>query len=530
MDKDNIYSRDAKCIPEVKMIIGENGKTTTLTADPEKNEIFTKFDVAVINNRTRPVVIRRRINGQAISQSKLTVEPIILEHHIPKKIALSYDFGKVYDIRLKRGIVPAINFLLKNDQLYERFPIAELRNIQTSLQKAEKMVAMIKDLNESDKTKNEIRSELIKEVLPVLKLQPKITMIAEVVDSIEGGGVGVDTYLKAMQLLLLFHSKSNEFKINKEYAEYVGRERAYNDLFASLKNTWQDIKPKKSQGKLFIEIPNVNLLSNGERDIIVFLAMLEKARLTLKKKENILIIDEVFDYLDDANLVAAQYYISEFISKMKEDGKEIFPIILTHLNPDFYKHYAFKDLKVYYLLPLPYPHKSNLMMSLLRRREELGKNGVEDVISTYMLHYHVDYKKDMSDVLNQEQKDAGWGAITKFKEYCKSNVEHYLENKEYCPLAVCVMLREWIEGYCYEELHEDCKEQFLKKHGTQKKLNYAEENGIEYPEIFSLLGLIYNNPLHATDKKDLRQTLYSRLQNNTIRAMIANVKELCKPK
>lgn len=40
----------------------------------------------------------------------------------------------------------------------------------------------------------------------------------------------------------------------------------------------------------------------------------------------------------------------------------------------------------------------------------------------------------------------------------------------------------------------------------------------------------YNAPLHVLDKsqKDLRQTLYSRLQNNTIKVMIAKVKELCK--
>ena len=166
-------------------------------------------------------------------------------------------------------------------------------------------------------------------------------------------------------------------------------------------------------------------------------------------------------------------------------------------------------------------------MFLLRKREELEKNGVEDVISKYMLLYHADYTRDMSDVLNQEQKDAGWNEIARFKEYCKSNIEHYLTNKEFCPLAVCVMLRESIERYCYEALPEGCREQFLNEHSTQMKLCFAMQNGVEYPEIFSLLSLIYNDPLHATDKKDLRQTLYSRLHNNTIKAMIVKVKELC---
>ena len=62
------------------------------------------------------------------------------------------------------------------------------------------------------------------------------------------------------------------------------------------------------------------------------------------------------------------------------------------------------------------------------------------------------------------------------------------------------------------------------EHGTQNKLKFAESNGVNYPEIFDLLGLIYNDSLHAPDKKNLPQILYSRLQNNTIRTMILRVK------
>ena len=377
VDKDNIYSGNQNLIPEIIMNIDE----TDYHANSTINEISKVFDVAVINNRTKLVLIKKRkADGVNIPTTRLSVEPIVLENHVPQKVPLTYDFGNSYNIVLKQGVMPAMNVLLSKNLLYEKFPISELKNIKTPLKKVSGIVNLIKELSKSEMSKKEIVTKLEQEVLPI-------------------------------------------------------------------KETWQDIKPKESKGKLLVEIPNASLLSNGERDIIIFLAMLEKARLTLKKKENILIIDEVFDYLDDANLVAAQYYISELIKEMKAERKEIFPIILTHLNPDYYKHYAFKDLKVYYLLPLPYPHKSNLIMFLLRKREELEQNGVEDVISKHMLHYHADYTRDMSDVLNQEQKDAGWNEIARFKEYCKSNVEHYLKNEEFCPLAVCVMLREWIERY-----------------------------------------------------------------------------------
>ena len=522
--KDNIFSGKTNLNPEIIM----NVDGIDYRADSATNEISRVFDIAVINSRTKPVVIKRKINGVSVSTTRLSVEPIVLENHIPQKTrGLSYDFGAANGIAIKKGVVPAINALLAENLLYAKFPISKLKSLGATVKKVSDIVDLIKRLNEYDATKEEITSALEAEVLPKLKELPKVKIIAEVVEMVEAGSSELIVYLKAMQLLLFFEHNAEAFKINKEYAEYYERKQAYCELFDSLKDTWQNIKPKQTQGKLLVEIPNASLISNGERDIIIFLAMLEKAKLTLKKKENILIIDEVFDYLDDANLVVAQYYIMEFIKKMKAEGKEIFPIILTHLNPDYYKHYAFSDLRVYYLLPLPSPHKSDLVMKLLHKREDLEKEKKADVISKYMLHYHTDYTKDMSDVLNQTLKNEGWNEIAKFKKYCKSNVEHYLRNEEFCPLAVCVMLREWIERYCYEALPEGCKEQFLDEHSTQKKLYFAAQNGVEYPEVFSLLSLIYNDPLHATDKKDLRQTLYSRLHNNTIRTMIVRVKELC---
>lgn len=57
-----------------------------------------------------------------------------------------------------------------------------------------------------------------------------------------------------------------------------------------------------------------------------------------------------------------------------------------------------------------------------------------------------------------------------------------------------------------------------------KKLQYAaEENvNVNVPELYYLLGNIYNDPMHVDDKsqKLITQTLYSRLENNTIRIMI----------
>jgi hypothetical protein len=86
-------------------------------------------------------------------------------------------------------------------------------------------------------------------------------------------------------------------------------------------------------------------------------------------------------------------------------------------------------------------------------------------------------------------------------------------------------LRECIEKYLYDNLPQEKKLSFLEEHGTSKKIEFAEENAVDYPETFSMLGLIYNDYLHMDNKSniDCRETLYSRLENNTIREMIRNV-------
>lgn len=68
-------------------------------------------------------------------------------------------------------------------------------------------------------------------------------------------------------------------------------------------------------------------------------------------------------------------------------------------------------------------------------------------------------------------------------------------------------------------------------HGTKNKLQYAVENNIEYPEIFALLGLIYNNSLHLGANGETRSdiSLASKLQNNTIKAMIKSVMDTYAP-
>lgn len=64
--------------------------------------------------------------------------------------------------------------------------------------------------------------------------------------------------------------------------------------------------------------------------------------------------------------------------------------------------------------------------------------------------------------------------------------------------------------------------------GTENKIDYVESLGFVLPDTFSILGLIYNDHLHLNNRNniDLRQTLYSRLENNTVKGMIGEIKKM----
>lgn len=154
------------------------------------------------------------------------------------------------------------------------------------------------------------------------------------------------------------------------------------------------------------------------------------------------------------------------------------------------------------------------------------------MISKYLLHFNPDYSLDLIGVLGENFRP--WNDPKKFKDYCFRETEKYLQNSgdSYDSVAVCIVLRECIEKYIYINLPSEKKNKLFEKeqNGTNKKIAFAEKHGVKCPETFYLLGLIYNNPLHLEpgQTKDLRQTLYSRLQNNTIRNMIEYVTCLCK--
>jgi wobble nucleotide-excising tRNase len=135
-----------------------------------------------------------------------------------------------------------------------------------------------------------------------------------------------------------------------------------------------------------LEFPLASELSNGERDLLTFVGLIYKLRLKLKNKKAIIIIDEIFDYLDDSNILFAQYFLTKLIDECEENGIDLYIVLLTHLDPVFFRSYAFGKMSVYYLEPYNKLIVNNDLMQILINREE---KSIDNNMSLFFLHYKI---------------------------------------------------------------------------------------------------------------------------------------------
>ena len=526
LEMDDAYEGNVNNKPQL-IITTDEPDNNTYIADENVNNVSKKFGIFVINNGLKASSPGQH-NGVLMGKAKITIPDIELLGEKPNDVNLVDDFDDVYDTAaLPQGFLPLINLLLNN----HRFMVScDLDKLKIKTKPAKVINDQLEQIKTYTGTVAQRHLKVESDNKAVLEKIPAILYAENLLKSFCVNDSDTKLLLKAIRLVTLAYRKKQDLKSRIDIANYKINEDSTRKLFDALEKTWKDIKPHRDHGKLILRIGDAQRISNGERDILILLGMLQKAKNSFTKRDNILVIDEVFDYLDDANLVAAQHYVNIFIKDLKDEGKNIYPIILSHINPIYFRTFAFRDMKVYYLNPLQYPNASDNMIKVVRKRDELERQDKDkaDLISKYMLHYHPDYSRSMEDVIGMN--DPNWNDIPTFKAYCLRQTEEYLKGIRYDSLAVCVALREMIEKYCYQKLEtENQKKKFLDdSFGTENKINYVETFNFVLPETFSLLGLIYNDPLHTNNKNkiDLRQTLYSRLENNIIKGMISEIKKL----
>lgn len=523
LDDDDYHESNKLNKPRIDLTYEREDKTRiNLYADDSHNTIVNELDWFVINNKVRAKGIGQSFGGYTNVSASLRVDPIVLVDTIPKKVDFDYSFKNQKDSFGQNGkVLPNINSIFDNYRLINEIYSNTLldrcqgERIQSAIQK------FINTVNNQSGTASDIVDWIEKNQLSILTQIKYLNELAEILNSYDiGFSKNSENFLAAIQLIRVYESNPASFKNACRYKEYEDEKSSLKSLFSSINSSWKDITPKQTKNQLIIEFPKTNLISNGQRDIMCFIALLNKAERKLKKQSCILIVDEIFDYLDDANLVAAQYYISQIIKRFQRENKRFYPLILTHLNPAFFKTFVFSKQKIYYLDKKTSKADSNLE-NLLKNREAPS---IKDDVSKFLLHFNPNHINKRAEFRALRLKET-WGEANNFDQYIDAEAKKYsTDQPDFDPLAICIALRKKIEKKIYDRLRDPLeKNAFLNINMTREKLEYAESKGIPIPETYFLLGIIYNEALHWKPNHDNISPIISKLENFTIKQIVSRI-------
>lgn len=517
LDQD-YYKEDTSLPPELSITIGGQ----KLTADQNKNEIRQQFDVLVIKSGLTPKA-KKRFRGSV--SSSLEVKPITI-CKIPEKALFLY---KVGDHRVAFGLngklLPNISDLLNSSHLIdaiEGFDLSKFGQVRIQ-SKLKSLIGTINQRNGSAEQivnwiENNIKDEL-REISPLYEIGQ--CLIRRNLAKSE-----VEAFLAAYQIASLYSEDQKQFKAALDWLRYTSKKADYEELLSHFKSSqwqWAKLEELKKKKMLVINFPKAHQISNGQRDIITLVVQLHKTLYEGSRKPLILVIDEVFDYLDDANLVSFQYYVTSIIEAYKERNQKIYPLILTHLDPGVFFDFCFNKHKIQinYLQAKP-SGKAKNSLKLVEARDKQDK--IKDDLEKYWFHFHTDSYEIPEDEWPSHLPDE-WRSSEVFHDYTRNELFRYLEDKNYDPLAVCFAVRASIERLGYELIAQsDQKEKFLNDvRTTRKKMDFVANSGAEVPESYFLLGLIYNTNLHWTPGRDYVSPLIAKLNHPTIRQLISGV-------
>lgn len=492
-----------------------------LEATSTTNTISRELGYFVINNPIKPKGVGSQF-GRA--SATLQIKDVILVDRIPNNTAFEYQY-RVIQQRFGQNarVLPNARAALNNHKLAEKLSF-HYRTLQrgNGARIQARINSIIDDINNQGGTAEDLLQWISDNRLNDLKQIDYLNTIGDLINGFDlGYNSETKSYLVALQLIWLYGSNTNNFKAACNYSIYQLDKQRFETTLLNFNGTWKGIRAHQTGGQLIVKFPKAIHISNGQRDILTFISMLFRAKSHLKKEANILIIDEVFDYLDDANLTAAQYYITTFIKEFTEEGKRLYPIILTHLNPNYFKNFAFSKQKVYYL------DKSNIQVNqhfvrLLRNR---NNQTIKDDVARYLLHFETGHINKRAEFRALNIREL-WGESDNFYQFLYAEVDNYLNNRVFCPFAVCGGVRVKVEEIAYHKLQEQAnRTTFLTTKKTRRKLEEADKMGIVSPESHYLLGIIYNEGMHWKDGQDNVSPIASKLENKVIKKLIKDVFE-----
>ncbi|WP_295023583.1 hypothetical protein [Sulfurimonas sp.] len=526
LDEKNYHLNNSGLVPKLVVTIDSNA----YIADNTSNSISSKFDYFVVNSPLYAKCTKRNTGRFTAVSSSLESESIELIATIPDKVDFDYSATAMSEKFGNNGkVLPNIktNLLNSLDFWYLFSKKIDISHYTKKLTFENPLNLIIERINTQHGSSQVVKDYIFASELSNLSNIVPLKNLAEIIEKFVD--IEVDRYLIAIEIAWL--SQTGTFKKALEYLLYTRDKLFYNELLSAIDTTRHNIsvaekKKSKSSSKksLIIEFPSADQMSNGQRDILSFIAQIQKARRAFNKQHCILIIDEVFDYLDDANLVAFQYYITTLIEEFKMQDRFLYPTLLTHLDPAYFKHFSFNKhkLQIRYLASSS-TRAPSVFLKMVKHRDD---SRIKDAVSKHHFHFHPDEINLEIEFQSLVLKKV-WGKSHSFYNEIYKETRNYLQGNDYDAIAVLFAVRIKIEEIVFSLLMDsEHKRIFLdeKNNGTKYKLEYCvEELGISIPETFFLLGLIYNDNLHWNGQRDYETPLISKLENMTIKKMIQDI-------
>lgn len=498
--------------------------TITYTADKNKNELANHFKVAVVNSRLVAKATGRNMGAFHSVQGHLGINDFEIIHKIPTNCTILYDPKSLKNDFGKNGkILPNISSLLRDNaflsQLDDIYPDLDK---QSAKMRQENINGIIQIINALNGTVENIKANFEEKSLSELNKDSSYRNIVELINR-HKNIKGLELFLYFYQIQKIYLSDKPLVKAKVQRAKYELFKQSFDNNLAIIGKTWKNIHTMEHNGSLVIKMPNATNISYGQRDVLTLSIELLKIKSEIKEGcKLILIIDEVFDYLDPVNMTIVQYYFSQLANEY-EKRCTLYPIIMTHLSPTFFNNYTFspKRMNIIYLQKDYIQPNSNVKKLLSKRVEKT----IADDVSKFLLHYN-EGEINQRENFKQLRLAETWGEGTTFLEHLINEINKYLRKEaDYDPYSVCIALRIKIEKIVYEKLPtEDKKKEFIQTHKTKAKLEFAENILGELPDIYFILGIIYNDAGHLKDENSEKPVVY-RLNNLIIQNMISEIFE-----
>ena len=535
VEKENMYHKDDTLMAELSITLDDE----ILVANNKKNEISPKLNVHTINAGLTTGTVQHNMGKFTSVASYLDISDIELVSNIPADVHPNY---KITDIRREFGI---------NGKILPNLSLFQDKNFWIVIEKNDKLLTSFYQAKGRKKLVDDIITHIA-----ALKGREDLVLAQireEWFESLERDDVyckiklafskyaSEDTYLANFILIfqvLSFWDKNKDAirKANKRtnYESY----RKHVDMNLSLLDlTWKQIHTEESNGKLLVRFPQADEISNGQRDIVTFIIEMLKFQYSIRAgKKHLLIIDEVFDYLDDANVIAAQCFLTNFL---KRGNNNLYLCILTHLNPYTFKNYIFSDDKINHVylfntIPTASPEMKAFISFRqgLDRKNDTAQSKLYEKLSRDLFHYNpqiVDYTVDINALKSNHHLKPSWGRTKVLHTFLIEEINKYLSGApSFDPYAVSLAVRLRVEKIMYERLpSQELKDGLVNEKMTKNKMKYCANNGHEMPEVFNIVNAIHNEADHlsydATNERYVERPMVYKLQNHSILAIIAHL-------